>query len=86
MMISYLVMAAPSRKPMPEDDRSNLAHLVGLRLALLGLQVEDLGSAVAGEDVVVALHALLEPERQEKPTEVPEGDGGVPRKDRHAIH
>lgn len=55
-----------------------MANLVGLGLAPARLEVEDLGDAVAGEDVVAAAAlALGEPEAAEQGAQVVELEGPV---------
>lgn len=60
------------------DDTPGLLDLIGLSLAAgQGLEVDDLLDAIAGEDVVAALGAFVEPEGEEQAAEVGEPDVAV---------
>jgi hypothetical protein len=59
-----------ARKPMGDDDATNLLDLVSLGFAASGLEIEDLGHVVAGKDVVAAADALDETEIHQQCTQI----------------
>jgi hypothetical protein len=51
---------------MRDDDAANLLYLVRFGLTASGLEIEDFGHVIARENVVIAAHALDEPEMQQQ--------------------
>src|SRR3989442_12528321 len=61
-MISYfhLLFIISSSEPILHDRPANLLHLIGFRLAPLGLQIENFLHPSLGENVMVPTNAFLE--------------------------
>jgi hypothetical protein len=62
MMISYLLSTLALLKVIPQNDRTNLLHLIWLRFSTVALQVDLLINSRFGEDMMASTRALLEAE------------------------
>jgi hypothetical protein len=60
-----------------QDHLAYLPHLVGFRHGIDGLQVQDLGDALAREDMVIAANPLIEAKAYQQATEIIECDIAV---------
>src|SRR3990167_6728190 len=80
-MTSYLdsVSIAASGQFVPDDDVANLAHLVGLGLLAVGLEVQDSLHALMDEQEIAATNGLLESEPPKQVAQFVETDGSIRR-------
>ena len=76
MMSSYLVIAVHPEL-VPRDELADLLDLIWLRHSNLGLQVDDLVHAVAGEYVVTTTNPLIEAQTAKQPHQLGETDVGI---------
>ena len=68
---------------MPNDQVSNLLDLIGFRLTIAGLEIQNLRHPIAGKDMVIATNPLSESQVDQKGAKVAKADirVRVPSKD-----
>ena len=61
-------------EPVLGDEVADLLHLVRLRLARAGLNIDDFGDTRLAEDVVISANAFIKSEGLQKGSQLPEVD------------